>query len=62
MTEHEREMLTKLCARITDEKNPAVFEDLLIELNALLEKVNNCRGEGTEFQGENTQIDGTSQR
>jgi hypothetical protein len=54
MTEHEREMLTKLCARITDEKNPAVFEDLLIELNALLEKVNNCRGEGTEFQGENT--------
>lgn len=38
MTEHEREALTTLCARITDERNPAVFVELLIELEALLNK------------------------
>ena len=38
MTDHERETLTMLCARITDEKNPAVFLELLIELEALLNK------------------------
>jgi len=38
MTDHERETLTTLCARITDEKNPAVFLELLIELEALLSK------------------------
>lgn len=36
MTEHERDTLTMLCARITDEKNPAVFLELLMELEALL--------------------------
>jgi hypothetical protein len=38
MTDHERETLTTLCARITYEKNPAVFLELLIELEALLNK------------------------
>jgi hypothetical protein len=41
MTEHERELVTALCARIADEKNPFVFRQLLIELDALLEKLNN---------------------
>lgn len=36
MTEHERETLTTLCARIGDEKNPAVFLELLIQLEVLL--------------------------
>jgi len=39
MTEHERQTLTKLCARISDEKNPDVFTDLLTELEAFLEKM-----------------------
>jgi len=38
MTDHERETLTTLCARISYEKNPAVFLELLIELEALLNK------------------------
>ena len=37
MTEHQREMVTTLCARINDEKDPDVFMELLIELEALLE-------------------------
>ena len=41
MTEHEREMVKTLCARIADEKNPFVFRQLIIELDALLEKLNN---------------------
>jgi len=36
MTDQEREALTTLCARITDEKNPVVFLELLVELEALL--------------------------
>lgn len=39
MTEHEREMVKTLCARITEEKDRKVFTELLIELDALLEKV-----------------------
>lgn len=41
MTEHEREMVTSLCARIANEKNPVVFRQLLNELDALLENTNN---------------------
>ena len=52
MTEHEREMLTKLCARIVDEKNPAAFVHLLVELDALLEKFHNHQPKRTGFEGE----------
>ena len=37
MTDHEREMVTTLCSRINDEKDPDVFTELVIELEALLE-------------------------
>jgi len=54
MSEHEREMVTALCARIADEKNPVVFRQLLIELDALLEKLNNHhQSTRTGFEGEN---------
>jgi hypothetical protein len=52
MTEHERQMLTALCSRISEEKNPVVFTQLLIELDALLETVNN-HAKSTGFEGEN---------
>jgi hypothetical protein len=39
MTEPEREMVTTLCALISDEKDPHVFSELLVELEALLEKI-----------------------
>ena len=39
MTEHEREMVTTLCARIGDEKDPDIFTELLVELEVLLENV-----------------------
>jgi len=39
MTEHERQTLSKLCARISDEKNPDVFTKLVTELEVLLEKM-----------------------
>ena len=39
MTEPEREMVTTLCALISDEKDPHVFSELLVELEALLEKM-----------------------
>ena len=38
MNEQERETLTKLCARISEEKDPIVFNELLNELNVLLGK------------------------
>lgn len=38
MSEHEREMLTILCSRIVEEKDRAVFTELLIELETLLDK------------------------
>lgn len=37
MSEHEREALTALCARIVAEKDRAVFLELLIELESLLD-------------------------
>jgi hypothetical protein len=39
MTEHDRQMLTKLCARISEERNPNVFTELVTELEVLLEKM-----------------------
>lgn len=53
MTEHERGMVTKLCARIVDEKNPVVFRQLLIELDALLQELNNHQAKRTGFEGDN---------
>jgi hypothetical protein len=38
MSESEREILTTLCARICDEKNPDLFMELLGELEVLLDK------------------------
>ena len=53
MTEHERVMVIALCARIADEKNPFAFRQLLIELDALLEKLNNHHAKRSGFEGEN---------
>jgi hypothetical protein len=53
MTEHERRAVTALCARIAGEKNPVVFRQLLFELGALLEKLNNHPARSTGFEGEN---------
>lgn len=39
MTEHEREKLTTLSARISEEKDPLVFAELVEDLNDLLERV-----------------------
>ena len=39
MTEQEREMFTRLCARISEEKNPEVFSELVNELETFLEKL-----------------------
>ena len=36
MTDHERQRVTALCARIIEERDPAVFLELLIELETLL--------------------------
>lgn len=54
MTEYEREMLTVLCARISSEQDHAVFTQLVVELGALLERVNNHHARRTGFEGENT--------
>jgi hypothetical protein len=53
MTEHERQTVKALCARTADEKNPVVFTQLIIELDALLEKLNNHQAKRTGFEGEN---------
>ncbi len=54
MTQHERQMVIGLCARIADEKNPVVFNQLLIELDALLERLlNNHQAKPSGFEGEN---------
>ena len=50
MIEHERQMVTALCTRIADETNPVVFSQLLIELDALLNKMNNHQATRTESQ------------
>lgn len=39
MTEHEHQTLTELCTRISDEKNPYIFTELVNELEVLLEKM-----------------------
>lgn len=39
MTEPELEMVKALCARINEENDHKVFTELLLELEALLEKV-----------------------
>jgi hypothetical protein len=53
LTQHERQMVIGLCARIVDEKNPVVFSQLLIELDALLEMLNNHQAKLSGFEGEN---------
>jgi hypothetical protein len=53
MTQHERQMVISLCARIADEKNPVVFTQLLIELDALLERLNHHQAKPSGFEGEN---------
>jgi len=55
MTQHERQMVIGLCARIADEKNLVVFNQLLIELDALLERLlNNHQAKPSGFESENT--------
>lgn len=54
MTEHERQMVITLCAQISEEKNPAVFGQLLVELDGLLEKLNNHQARRSEFEIDNT--------
>jgi len=53
MTQHERQMVIALCARIADEKNSIAFRQLLIELDALLEKLDNHQAKRSGFEGEN---------
>ena len=38
MTDHERQSVTTLCARVVEEKDSAVFLELLIELETLLDE------------------------
>ncbi len=38
MTDHERQRLTALCARVGEERDSAVFLELLIELETLLDE------------------------
>jgi hypothetical protein len=38
MTPEEREQMNELCARIAVEKDPAIFTQLVRQLNDLLEK------------------------
>jgi hypothetical protein len=53
MPQHERQMVIGLCARIADEKNPVVFNQLLIELDALLERLlNNHQAKLSGFEGD----------
>lgn len=54
MTGPDRQMVRTLCVRIVDEENPVVFGQLLIELDALLEKMNHQQVGRTGFEGENT--------
>jgi hypothetical protein len=46
-------MVTVLCARLVEEKNPFLFKELLIELDALLEKLTNQQAKRSGFEGEN---------
>jgi hypothetical protein len=38
MTEHDRQILKKLCAKLSEERDHVRFTKLLFELNALLEE------------------------
>ncbi len=38
MTEHDREILKKLCAKVSEERDHLRFTELVGDLNALLEK------------------------
>ena len=58
MTENEREIVTALCARIADEKNPVVFRQLLVELDALLEKLNDHQATPTGLKAKTSQPKG----
>lgn len=52
MTEHEHEMVTTLCARISEEKDPVAFTELVIELNALFEKLETQQARCVGFESE----------
>jgi hypothetical protein len=52
MTEHERQIVTSLCARIADERNPAVFTQLVMELDTLLGRLNSPQATSTGFEGD----------
>lgn len=53
MTEHEHDMVTTLCARISEEKDPVAFTKLVIKLNALFEKLATQRARRIGFESEN---------
>jgi hypothetical protein len=44
MTDLERQMVTSLCARISEEKDAVVFTQLVYELDALLEELEQSSG------------------
>ena len=46
MTEHEGQLLKTLCARIVEEKDPAVLVNLLVELDALLDALKVAQSSG----------------
>lgn len=52
MTEYEHQMVKSLCARIVHEEDPYVLVSLLVELNALLEKLHYHQVRRTGFEGE----------
>ena len=52
MTNRERQRVMALCALIAGEKNPVVFRELIIELGAVLEELNNHQEKRTGFEGE----------
>jgi hypothetical protein len=39
MTENQKEMLISLCTRIEEEQDPEIFDELVVELNALLDRI-----------------------
>ena len=52
MSQYEHERVTSLCDRIVGEKNPAVFMQLLVELDAVLKKMNNHQAKRSGFEGD----------
>ena len=53
MTNHERQMVMALCARVAGEQNPIVFKELIIELDALLQRRNDQQANRTKPEDEN---------